>query len=108
MGDVSERVKRLRLKTGTAIDALALDLDLSASADPDDEETSGLLTADNFLASLSMRDRDRLRAVVKQVHLRHHPTEMITDREADRVIEAMGPITREKLIKKAIDHGMFS
>lgn len=108
MADISRRAHLLRLKTGSAVGALAADLDLSAATDAPDEESSGLLAAGTFLTSLSHQDRQRLRQIVKKVHLRNQPGSMITDREADRVIEAMGPITQEKLIRKAVEHGMFS
>jgi len=105
--NVKRRVQALRKKAGSPLGGLVLDLDMSAAMDAPDEETSGLLSAESFLATISVKDRDRLRQVVKKVHLRHVPGDMITDREADRVIEAMGPITREKLIAKAVEHGMF-
>ena len=107
MSAPSDRVQKLRLMEGTAIAAYAKDLELSAGMEADDE-TSNLLTTESFLARLSVRDRDRLRLIVKSVHLKHHPLEQITDREADRVIEAMGPRTQESLICKAVEHGLFT
>jgi hypothetical protein len=53
-----------------------------------------------FAASLSWTDRQRLRAVVKRVHMKHYPTEMITDREADKMIEAIAPETARYLIER--------
>ena len=106
--DLTKRAQLLRLRAGTALGGLVADLDLSAATDPDDEETMGLVSTDSFLAAIGQKDRGRLRKIVKAVHLRNYPTELITDREADRVIEVMGPITREKLIRKAVEHGMFS
>jgi hypothetical protein len=101
------RVHALRLKEGTAIGAYAKDLELSAGL-ADDEETRGLVNPDSFLMRINERDRARLRVIVKNVHLKHHPLHMITDLEADRVIEAMGPRTQESLIRKAVEHGLFT
>jgi hypothetical protein len=55
---------------------------------------------------LSVVDRERLRKVVKTVHFAHYPTEKITDYEADKLIDAMGPATGEAIIKKALDRGL--
>lgn len=54
-----------------------------------------------FLNLLSSKDRDALRSVVKRIHLAHHPSEFVTDYEADRVIEVLGPEVAEKLIRNA-------
>lgn len=57
-------------------------------------------TEGGFISQLSFKDRQRLRKVTKMVHMKHYPTEMITDREADRMIEAMGPETMQYLIER--------
>ena len=44
----------------------------------------------SFLKSLSLKDRRRLRTIVKKTHLKHYPTHMITDYEADKLVEAFG------------------
>ena len=44
----------------------------------------------SFLKSLSLKDRRRLRTIVKRVHLKNYPTHMITDYEADKLVEAFG------------------
>ncbi len=44
----------------------------------------------SFLNSLSLKDRRRLRTIVKATHLKHYPTHMITDYEADKLVEAFG------------------
>ena len=56
-----------------------------------------------FVSQLSWKDRQRLRKVTKMVHMKHYPTEMITDREADRIIEAMAPATMAYLIERKWD-----
>lgn len=62
----------------------------------------------SFIAGLSFEDLQRLRAVIKAVHFRHYPTELCTDAEADKQIEALGPVTRERIIQAAVDRGVFS
>jgi hypothetical protein len=53
-----------------------------------------------FSSSLSWPDRLKLRAVVKKVHMRNFPTEMVTDYEADKMIDAIAPATAAYLIEK--------
>jgi len=53
-----------------------------------------------FLSELTFTDRQRLRKVVKKVHMQHYPTEMITDAEADKMIEAIAPETQRYLIER--------
>tara|TARA_R110002020_G_scaffold83284_1_gene206383 strand:- start:1813 stop:2064 length:252 start_codon:yes stop_codon:yes gene_type:complete len=53
---------------------------------------------------LSYTDRQRLRKIVKKVHLKHLPKSHLTDKEADKMIEALGPATREKLIVMYIEN----
>lgn len=56
-----------------------------------------------FTSQLSWQDRQRLRKVTKAVHMKHYPQELLTDREADRMIEAMGPSTQKYLIERMWD-----
>ena len=44
----------------------------------------------SFLNNLSLKDRRRLRTIVKKTHLKHYPTHMITDYEADKLADAFG------------------
>lgn len=53
-----------------------------------------------FLSELSFTDRQRLRKVTKMAHMKHYPTEQMTDREADRIIEVMAPATQKYLIER--------
>ena len=46
---------------------------------------------------LSKEDRNLLRIVVKEVHLKHYPKEFITDREADKLIASLLPHTLERI-----------
>lgn len=61
----------------------------------------------SFVADLAFRDLCRLRAIVKKIHFRHYPKELITDREADKLIEAVGPQVSERLLKQKVDEGHF-
>jgi hypothetical protein len=51
---------------------------------------------------LSFQDRQRLRKIVKKVHLKFLPEEFLTDKEADKMIESLGPSVREKLLVEHI------
>ncbi len=44
----------------------------------------------SFLNNLSLKDRRRLRTIVKKTHLSYYPKNMITDYEADKLVEAFG------------------
>ena len=57
----------------------------------------------SFLSELRHEDLVRLRAVVRKVHMAYHPRDLCTDREADRIIESLGPETGERMLKKLID-----
>jgi len=59
----------------------------------------------SFLQTISIEDRRRLRKIVKKVHLKNYPTQFITDREADKLVEAFGEETVYNLIKKHKDLG---
>ena len=59
----------------------------------------------SFLQSISIKDRKRLRAIVKKVHLKNYPTEHINDYEADKLIESFAPDLVERFIKSAVDSG---
>lgn len=54
---------------------------------------------------ISYQDRQRLRKVVKAVHFKNYPTHMVTDKEADKLIEALGPKVAEDMIAKYIQLG---
>lgn len=67
-----------------------------------------LLDAGSFTTQLSVTDRDRLRMVIRKIHLRHYPQDKLTNFECDKLIDAWGPETAGQLVKKAVDAGMFS
>lgn len=62
-----------------------------------------LISPSSFLATLSYEDLQRLRAHVKRTHMRDWKPEFVTNREADRIIESIGPIAAERCIKEAVD-----
>jgi len=70
-------------------------------------ETAGT-TEGGFASMLSVADRDRLRAVVRRVHLRHYPQHLLTNFECDRLIDAWGPEIAGRLVKQAVDGGLVA
>jgi len=55
------------------------------------------------LSDLSPVDLERLRGVVRRVHMKYHPAELQNEREADMIIETLLPETAERLIRRAVD-----
>lgn len=56
-----------------------------------------------FATTLSYSDRLRLRAIVKRVHMQHYPGDLVTDYEADRIIDVIAPGTAAYLIRRALE-----
>jgi len=56
----------------------------------------------SFIHTISQKDRTRLRTIVKRVHLKNYPTHMITDYEADKLVEAFGEETIYNLLKSNV------
>ena len=59
-----------------------------------------------FEHSLSEENRRILRIIVKNVHLKHHPKEFITDRAADKLIAVIAPETVKKLVDVGKKHNI--
>lgn len=59
----------------------------------------------NFVGELSVQDLRRLREIVRKVHMRYHPTELVSNYEADRIIESFGPEVAASLIRTGVDGG---
>jgi hypothetical protein len=57
----------------------------------------------SFTSTLSIKDRNRLRTIVKNVHLKYYPKDMITNYEADKLIDSFGEQTVYQLLKNNID-----
>jgi len=53
--------------------------------------------------SLNFEDIQILRKVVKKVHFKNYPKEMITNKEADKYIHSLTPKITESLIKTFVD-----
>ena len=53
--------------------------------------------------SLNFEDIQLLRKIVKKVHFKHYPKEMITNKEADKFIYSLTPKITEVLIKTFVD-----
>tara|TARA_R110000823_G_scaffold4918_8_gene19643 strand:- start:1707 stop:1901 length:195 start_codon:yes stop_codon:yes gene_type:complete len=60
-----------------------------------------------FLNELSYPDLSRLRRVVKKVHMKNYPEHLMTSREADVIIEALGPEVAERMVRVAVDRNLF-
>ena len=50
----------------------------------------------------------KLIIAVKMSHMKGLPKEAMTDREAERVLESLTPITLEKLDKLAVEHDLVN
>lgn len=57
----------------------------------------------SFVHDLTPNDLQRLREIVKRIHLKHYPKAMVNDYEADKLIEAFGPEVAAMLVKAAVD-----
>lgn len=60
-------------------------------------------TGVSFLTSISFNDLQRLRAIVRQTHMKYYPMDFCTDRECDKLIDSFGPKVVDKLLKRAVD-----
>ena len=58
----------------------------------------------DFLHILKPKERQILRTIVKNVNFKHYTKQVITDREADKFISVLGPVTVEKLLKVGKDN----
>ena len=58
-----------------------------------------------FSSRLTYTDRQRLRLVVRKVHLKHYPVEKLTDLECDKLIDAWGPEVATDIIRQMVDSG---
>lgn len=58
-----------------------------------------------FTSLISDKDRIRMHRIIRKVHIAHYPTEMITDYECDKILDAWGPKIAAMEIKKHMDAG---
>jgi hypothetical protein len=59
----------------------------------------------HFLNDISFADLQKLRTVVRKVHMTHYRDDHVNDYEADKIIATLGPETREKMIRFMVDKG---
>tara|TARA_R100001082_G_scaffold44562_1_gene23725 strand:- start:108 stop:308 length:201 start_codon:yes stop_codon:yes gene_type:complete len=59
----------------------------------------------HFISTLSFHELQLLRQAVRRVHMAEYRDDHVTTEEMDRIIEAIGPETREKMIKFMVDKG---
>lgn len=59
-----------------------------------------------FTTTLSLRDRARLHKIIRKVHLRYLPSELLTAKECDKLLDAFGPKVQETLLRDAVDAGL--
>tara|TARA_R100000951_G_C2547786_1_gene151468 strand:- start:144 stop:338 length:195 start_codon:yes stop_codon:yes gene_type:complete len=62
----------------------------------------------SFINTLSQPERDTLRRVVKLAHMQHFPDEFVTNYEADKLIESIGPEIAGRMIKVGVDNEIMS
>jgi len=55
---------------------------------------------------LSIEDRNTLRKVVFTVHMKHMPKHLLTNYEADKLIDSILPETVARLVKVGKDSGI--
>lgn len=60
----------------------------------------------SFSVLLKHEDRERLRKITRNVHLKFYPTDYLTDLECDKFIDAMGPEVVEQQLKFYRDRGL--
>lgn len=60
----------------------------------------------SFSSLLSVKDRGRLREIVKRTHLKHYPVEHLTDYEADKFIDSLSERVIEAKLRGGVDGGM--
>ena len=60
-----------------------------------------------FINDIKYEDLARLRRVVKKIHMKNYPEHLYDDREADKIIEALGPEIAERMVKVAVDRNLF-
>ena len=62
-----------------------------------------IVAASSFLGSLTFQELQFLRRHVREKHMEGWPAHAKTDRECDRIIEAVGPSVREAVLKRAVE-----
>jgi hypothetical protein len=59
----------------------------------------------SILSTLNNQTLQAARVCVKKVHMAHYRDDHVTDNEADRIIETLGPETIERMVRFIKDKG---
>lgn len=62
----------------------------------------------SFISTLSKKELNILRTIVKRVNFKHYPKEFVTNWEADKFIDNLAPETVDRLMKVGVDNGVNS
>jgi len=57
----------------------------------------------SFIPQLSFVDHQRLRRIVLGVHMKNYPDDLMTNVEADRIIESIAPDVLEHWLRVKVD-----
>lgn len=57
----------------------------------------------SIIPELKWADHKRLRLIVRKVHMHMYPEDLMTDVEADRIIESIAPQVLEQWLRVKID-----
>ena len=57
----------------------------------------------SIIPQLKFSDHQRLRKIVMEVHMKNYPDVLMTNTEADRIIESIAPEVLAILIKAQVD-----
>ena len=83
-----------------------MSLILDPSEDPAAHDLAREGVSHGWIGRLDWPSLQRLRDVTKRILMKHYDPAFVTDREADKIIDAMGPYTMTKWEKAAIDRGL--
>lgn len=62
----------------------------------------------SFINTLSQPERDTLRLVVQNVHMKFHPKDFVTEYEIDKLIESIGPEVASDMIMTGMKYGILN
>lgn len=60
----------------------------------------------SFISTLSKKELNILRTIVKRVNFKHYPKEFVTNWEADKFIDNLAPSTVARLLRVGVDSGI--
>ena len=62
----------------------------------------------SFISTLSPKELEVLRTVVKTINFKHYPKDFCTNYEADKLIDSLAPSTVEKIMRVGVDSGIVN